>query len=276
MDRPYQQLHRRHEISRCSNSASVSALRSEQLGATAAMTDKHTPLLLVCTPRHHHLLSLPSIPMLSMADPSSITLPRMAAHVVSLVVTLVALSLALAQPAAAAYPVSLSPGLGRRFDGVGALSGGGCTSRMLVDYVEPQRSQILDLLFTPGYAASLHILKVEIGGDAQSTEGTEPSHMHTADEENYNRGYEWWLMKEAKRRNPDIVLYHCHSPQRTLRRPMAPSAASTHPLFPCALAGTRCRGASPGGSVRVPVTHSRTARCGTSSTGCRPRRGCTI
>jgi galactosylceramidase len=107
----------------------------------------------------------------------------------------------------ATYPVSLSSGLGFRFDGVGALSGGGCTSRMLVDYVEPQRSQILDYLFLPGFGASLHLLKVEIGGDAQSTEGTEPSHMHTADEENYHRGYEWWLMREAKRRNPDIRLY---------------------------------------------------------------------
>jgi hypothetical protein len=30
-------------------------------------------------------------------------------------------------------------------------------------------------------------------------EGTESSHMHTADDENYERGYEWWLMKEAKK-----------------------------------------------------------------------------
>ena len=26
-------------------------------------------------------------------------------------------------------------------------------------------------------------------------------------DENYNRGYEWWLMKEAKARKPDIKLY---------------------------------------------------------------------
>jgi galactosylceramidase len=31
--------------------------------------------------------------------------------------------------------------------------------------------------------------------------------MHSkADPGNYNRGYEWWLMKEAKKRNPDIKL----------------------------------------------------------------------
>jgi galactosylceramidase len=45
--------------------------------------------------------------------------------------------------------------------------------------------------------------------------------MHDEDEQNfyqydiqslsftyvYQRGYEWWLMTEAKKRNPDIVLY---------------------------------------------------------------------
>ena len=31
------------------------------------------------------------------------------------------------------------------------------------------------------------------------TDGTESSHMHTSDDENYQRGYEWWLMVEAKK-----------------------------------------------------------------------------
>lgn len=91
----------------------------------------------------------------------------------------------------------------------------------------------------------MHILKVEIGGDGQSTgiyiyavvhtrsiyrlspvDGTESSHMHSQDDENYQRGYEWYLMTEAKKvsacytsdvkyiyvfiykqRNPDIKLY---------------------------------------------------------------------
>lgn len=39
-----------------------------------------------------------------------------------------------------------------------------------------------------------------------SSDGTEPSHMHYPDDQNYFRGYEWWLMKEAKKRNPDIKL----------------------------------------------------------------------
>ncbi|XP_007255486.2 galactocerebrosidase [Astyanax mexicanus] len=97
-------------------------------------------------------------------------------------------------------------GLGRRFDGIGGLSGGGATSRLLINYKEPYRSQILDYLFKPNFGASLHILKVEIGGDAQTTDGTEPSHMHSEKDENYFRGYEWWLMKEAKKRNPNITL----------------------------------------------------------------------
>ena len=104
------------------------------------------------------------------------------------------------------YPVNTDR-LGPRFDGIGGLSGGGATSRLLPDYIEPQRSQILDYMFTPHFGIAMQILKVEIGGDGQSTQGTEASHMHTADDESYERGYEWWLMKEAKRRNPAIKLY---------------------------------------------------------------------
>jgi galactosylceramidase len=94
---------------------------------------------------------------------------------------------------------------GREFAGVGGVSAG-ASSRLLVDYPEPQRSQILDYLFKPNYGASLQHLKVEIGGDVNSTDGIEASHMHTRTDENYHRGYEWWLMKEARKRNPRIIL----------------------------------------------------------------------
>ena len=70
---------------------------------------------------------------------------------------------------------------GRIFDGVGALSGGGGTSRLLIDYPPKQRKQILDYLFKPNYGASLQILKVEIGSDVDTTEGAEasvPAHSH--------------------------------------------------------------------------------------------------
>lgn len=92
------------------------------------------------------------------------------------------------------------------FDGVGALSAGG-SSRYLYDYPEPQRSDILDLLFKPSTAAALHILKVEIGGDAQSTDGSEASHMHTRADLSCGRGYESWLIAQAKKRNPAILTY---------------------------------------------------------------------
>ena len=94
---------------------------------------------------------------------------------------------------------------GRQFDGVGGLSAS--SSRLLIDYPEPERSQILDYLFKPNYGASLQILKVEIGGETNSTSGAEPSHMRTPDEVDCDRGFEWWLMHEAKQRNPDIELY---------------------------------------------------------------------
>jgi glycosyl hydrolase family 59/ricin-type beta-trefoil lectin protein/glycosyl hydrolase family 59 (putative galactocerebrosidase) len=96
---------------------------------------------------------------------------------------------------------------GRTFDGIGAISGGGGNSRLLFDYPEPQRTQILDYLFKPGVGAALQILKVEVGGDTNSTSGAEPSHQHTATDLNCTRGYEWWLMEQAKARNPAIKLY---------------------------------------------------------------------
>src|SRR5215831_2711097 len=51
------------------------------------------------------------------------------------------------------------------FRGIGAISGGGGNSRLLIDYPPKQRAQVLDYLFKPGYGASLQILKLEIGGD---------------------------------------------------------------------------------------------------------------
>jgi hypothetical protein len=96
-------------------------------------------------------------------------------------------------------------GTGRTFDGLGALSAG-ASSRLLIDYPEPQRSQILDYLFKPGYGAALQHLKVEIGADVNSTDGSEPSFMRTPTDYDSSRGYEWWLMEEAKKRNPNIIL----------------------------------------------------------------------
>ncbi|GAA3012915.1 ricin-type beta-trefoil lectin domain protein [Kitasatospora albolonga] len=95
---------------------------------------------------------------------------------------------------------------GRTFDGIGAISGGGGNTRLLTDYPAAQQQQILDYLFKPGYGANLQILKVEIGGDTNSTDGSESSHMRTPTAVNCTTGYEWWMMRQAKQRNPDIKL----------------------------------------------------------------------
>ena len=95
---------------------------------------------------------------------------------------------------------------GKRFDGIGVVDGGGSTSVLLKDYPEPERGQIFDMVFKPKFGASVSALYVEIPGDGNSTQGTMPSHMHTRDDLNYGRGYLWWDMAEAKKRNPDLTL----------------------------------------------------------------------
>jgi len=95
---------------------------------------------------------------------------------------------------------------GKRFDGIGVVNGGGATSVLLKDYPEPQRSQILDLMFKPKFGASVSTLYVEIPGDGNSTQGSMPSHMHTREDLDYARGYTWWVLREAKRRNPRLTL----------------------------------------------------------------------
>ncbi|MEV4315710.1 ricin-type beta-trefoil lectin domain protein [Actinocrispum sp. NPDC049592] len=130
------------------------------------------------------------------------------AAVVAALSTVIATAGVLATPApaaAATTTVAVNGGIvGRTFDGVGAISGGGGNSRLLVDYPEPQRSQILDYLFKPGYGAAVQLLKLEIGGDANSTDGSEPSHEHVRGDINCTAGYEFWLGEQALARNPDI------------------------------------------------------------------------
>jgi hypothetical protein len=99
---------------------------------------------------------------------------------------------------------------GPAFQGVGAISGGGGDSRLLIDYLlkhSAQAQQILDYLFKPGYGASLQILKLEIGGDAYATDGSEPSVEHASGKINCAAGYEFWLAKQARALNPAIQLY---------------------------------------------------------------------
>ncbi len=96
---------------------------------------------------------------------------------------------------------------GAAFQGVGAISGGGGNSRLLIDYPNPERQQILDYLFKPGYGADLQILKLEIGGDAYATDGAEPSIEQTKGNINCAAGYEFWLAQQAKALNPHLQIY---------------------------------------------------------------------
>jgi len=95
---------------------------------------------------------------------------------------------------------------GKRFDGIGVVDGGGATSVLLKDYPEPLRGQILDLLYKPKFGASVSALLVEIPGDGNSTQGAMPSHMHTRADLEYSRGYTWWVLREARQRNPRLTL----------------------------------------------------------------------
>ena len=121
----------------------------------------------------------------------------------------IAISLSPAFAEAPATVISIDGnGEGAKFEGIGIVSAGAST-RQLIDYPEPYRSDILDWLFKPGFGMALQHLKVEIGGDVNSTCGSEPSYAHTLEEmskPNYQRGYEYWLMKEARKRNPKIRL----------------------------------------------------------------------
>jgi hypothetical protein len=135
-------------------------------------------------------------------------IPRGIAVLAAAALAITAASVVTAGPASAATTtVNVNGGIvGRTFDGVGAISGGGGNSRLLIDYPEPQRSQILDYLFKPNYGAAVQLLKLEIGGDANSTDGSEPSHQHVRGDINCNVGYEFWLGEQAVARNPNIRL----------------------------------------------------------------------
>ncbi|HMH93994.1 MAG TPA: hypothetical protein VK586_23305 [Streptosporangiaceae bacterium] len=95
----------------------------------------------------------------------------------------------------------------RVYDGVGAILGGGGNARYLLDYPARQRNQILDYLFKPGYGASLQLLKLEIGGDANSSDGSEPSVEHSAGHMNCHAGYELSIASRAVALNPRLKLY---------------------------------------------------------------------
>ena len=140
-----------------------------------------------------------------------IRLSRLRAAALALAAAALAVTqLSIPSPAHAATTTAVAvngASAGRTFDGIGAISGGGGNSRLLIDYPPAERTAILNYLFKPGYGADLQILKVEIGGDTNSTDGSESSIEHTAGSIDCDTGYEWWLMEQAKALDPSIKLY---------------------------------------------------------------------
>lgn len=95
----------------------------------------------------------------------------------------------------------------RVYEGVGAVLGGGGNARYLMDYPARQRTEILNDLFKQNYGASLQLLKLEIGGDANSSDGAEPSVEHAKGQITCDAGYELPIAQQAQAINPDLRLY---------------------------------------------------------------------
>ncbi|MFC2255027.1 hypothetical protein ACETRX_36040 [Labrys portucalensis] len=91
------------------------------------------------------------------------------------------------------------------FDGIGGIVD---SAPLLHAYPEPQRTQILDYLFRPNYGQAAQVLKLEIGGDVNSTVNSEAAYQHTAtDTPSVLNGYETWIAQEALKRNPNIKIW---------------------------------------------------------------------
>lgn len=117
--------------------------------------------------------------------------------------------------------------LGYEYEGVGAISAG-LGLPFLEDYPKPYQSWLFDLVFKPNFGLGCNYLKIEVGGDVNSSAGTEPAIMRTREEyerawealhsndphderykdvqEMFQRGYEFWFAKEAGKRLPGIPL----------------------------------------------------------------------
>lgn len=93
----------------------------------------------------------------------------------------------------------------RMYQGIGGVTSNGMT-KLLYEYPENLREDILDLLFKPKFGASFQTLKVEIGSDANGTCGTEPSHMRSATDYDITRGVGLRMAQDARKRNQGIIL----------------------------------------------------------------------
>nr|WP_263323639.1 S-layer protein [Neobacillus sp. Marseille-Q6967] len=96
-----------------------------------------------------------------------------------------------------------------RFKGFGTVTANN-TSRLMLDYKEEHPKEyweIMNKLFNKDTGAGLTHVKVELGGDVNSSSGTEPATMRYADEPaNVLRGAGFQFAADAKSINPDITV----------------------------------------------------------------------
>lgn len=95
------------------------------------------------------------------------------------------------------------------YRGLGVVTGNN-SSRLLMDYKDknPEAYQeIMRLLFEKNYGAGLSHIKIEFGTDVNSSSGTEPSVMRSADEKaDVTRGAGFMFAADALAINPDITV----------------------------------------------------------------------
>lgn len=93
--------------------------------------------------------------------------------------------------------------------GLGVVTGNN-SSRLLMDYKTQNPDaywEIMNLLFKPDYGAGLSHVKIEFGTDVNSSSGTEPSIMRSADEKaDVTRGAGFMFAADALSINPDITV----------------------------------------------------------------------
>lgn len=98
---------------------------------------------------------------------------------------------------------------GTIFRGLGAITGNN-SSRLLMDYKTQNPEaywEIMNLLFKPDYGAGLTHVKIELGSDVNSSSGTEPSVMRSADETaDVTRGAGFLFAADALSINPGITV----------------------------------------------------------------------
>jgi len=98
---------------------------------------------------------------------------------------------------------------GTVYRGLGVVTGNN-SSRLLMDYKTENPDaywEIMNLLFKPDYGAGLTHVKIEFGTDVNSSSGTEPSIMRSADEEaDVTRGAGFMFAADALSINPDISV----------------------------------------------------------------------